>query len=505
MAFRRDATPGTAIANWKHMHTRQARAFSVFSTLLAFGVAACGAGDASAPDENVASAQAAVTDEVKAELASIPGLTVVSERPSNIPGTRFFVLQFEQPVDHHDPTGPRFTQKISLLHRSFGAPMSLLTGGYAVSTRRAVENEPTALLQANQLYVEHRYYGESVPSGPEYEHLDIEQSAGDHHRIVQAFRPVYTGRWISNGNSKGGMTSLYHRYYYPDDVDGTVAYVSPSTYSASDPRYVKFIRNVGDAATRAKLIAYQRALLTRREQLVPMMEAYVSQWGLTFDVVGADRAFEFGALEASFFFWQLCPVEFCEPLLPAPDASDEALLYFYINWIGAPFNYDDETINVHYGPYFYQSATQLGHPRFDEAPLQDLLRYPGEDIAANLTPVPVTIPFSHGLMAKIEAQTRAQGERMLFIYGENDPWSTSKFEGKAGNDAFQFVVPGGWHGARIADLPEDERLHALSRLFDWADVPFDPSLARTAAPLAPLAPEAEEDGPPRPSLRLPPR
>ncbi|UQA57883.1 S28 family serine protease [Polyangium aurulentum] len=474
----------------------------MLSLLLAFGVAACGAGDAPSPDEAVASAQSAVTDEVLEGLASIPGLTGVSEKPSNIPGTRFFVLQFEQPIDHDAPNGPRFTQKIALLHRSFGAPTSLLTGGYAVNTKKVIENEATAMLQANQLYVEHRYYGDSVPSGPQYEHLDIEQSAGDHHRIVQAFRPVYTGRWISGGTSKGGMTSIYHRYYYPDDVDGTIAYVSPSTYSASDPRYVKFIRNVGNAALRAKLIAYQRELLIRREQLVPMMEAKVAQWGLTFDVVGADRAFEFGALEASFFFWQLCPVTMCEPLLPAPDASDEELVDFYVNWIGAPFNYDDETINVHYGPYFYQSATQLGHPRFDEAPLMDLLRYPGQDIAANLTPVPVTIPFSHGLMAKIEAKTRAHGERMLFIYGENDPWSTNKFEGKAKNDAFQFVVPGGAHNVRIADLPEEDRLHALSRIFAWADVPFDPALARTAAP---LAPEAYEDEAPGPFSRLPPR
>ena len=480
------------------------------SFLLAFGVAACGAGDVSTPDENVASAQAAVTDDVLAGLASIPGLTVVSEKPSTIPGTRFFVLGFDQPADHHDPQGPRFTQEIALLHRSFDAPMSMLTGGYSVSTRRAVENEPTTVLGANQIYIEHRYFGESVPPGPPYEHLDIEQAASDIHRIVQALRPLYTGRWISNGNSKGGMTSIYHRYYYPDDVDGTVAYVSPSTYSDSDPRYVTFIRQVGDAEIRARLIAYQRELLVRRDRLVPKMVEETALWGLTYDVVGADRAFEFGVLEASFFFWQLCPRDICEPLLPAPDASDAELLDFYINWIGAPFNYDDATINEFYGPYFYQSATQLGHPRFDEAPLQDLLRYPGQDLARNLTPVPVTIPFSHGLMAQIEARTRVHGERMLFIYGENDPWSTNKFEAKAQNDAFQYVVAGGAHNVRIADLPEGERLHALSRIFEWADVPFDPALARTAAPVAPEvtldAEPAEDEGPATLlRLRLPPR
>ena len=485
------------------MNMRQSRNFPVTSILLAFGVAACGAGDGSASDETVAAAQTAVTDEVLAELNAIPGLTVVSENPSNIPGTRFFVLRFEQPVDHHDPDGPRFTQKMALLHRSFDAPTSFLPSGYAVNTRRAIEGEVTAMLQANQLYAEHRYYGESVPPGPTYEHLDIEQAAGDHHRIVQAFRPVYTGRWISGASSKGGMTSIYHRSYYPDDVDGTVAFVSPSTYSPSDPRYVTFLRKVGDAAMRSRLIAYQRALLARRDQLVPMMVAELGDdWGLTFDIVGADRAFEFGVLETSFFYWQFCPVEFCEPHLPAPDASDEELLSFYINYLGAPFNYDDETINVHYGPYFYQSATQLGHPRFDEAPLRDLLRYPGQDRAENLTPVPVTIPFDYGLMPLIEARTWAHGKRMLFIYGENDPWSTSPFDVRAKNDAFRYIVPEGHHGVGIKDLPEDDRLHAMSRIFDWADMPFDPSSARTAAPLAPAVADDEAPGP---RFRLPPR
>ncbi|HVK63576.1 MAG TPA: hypothetical protein VM694_03835, partial [Polyangium sp.] len=118
------------------------------------------------------------------------------------------------------------------------------------------------------------------------------------------------------------------------------------------------------------------------------------------------------------------------------------------------------------------------------------------------TPVPVTIPFDYGLMPLIEARTWAHGKRMLFIYGENDPWSTSPFDVRAKNDAFRYIVPEGHHGVGIKDLPEDDRLHAMSRIFDWADMPFDPSSARTAAPLAPAVADDEAPGP---RFRLPPR
>ena len=41
------------------------------------------------------------------------------------------------------------------------------------------------------------------------------------------------------------MTSVYHRRFYPDDVDATVAYVAPISFGAPDDRYIDFLANVG--------------------------------------------------------------------------------------------------------------------------------------------------------------------------------------------------------------------------------------------------------------------
>ena len=46
----------------------------------------------------------------------------------------------------------------------------------------------TNLLDANQIMVEHRYFGKSVPDSLDWNYLNIKQSAADHHRIADPIR-----------------------------------------------------------------------------------------------------------------------------------------------------------------------------------------------------------------------------------------------------------------------------------------------------------------------------
>ena len=181
--------------------------------------------------------------DIAARLATIEGLTV-TEQPTEHEGYRYFELQFEQPADHDNPDGEQFTQYITLLHRSYDAPMVLRTLGYH-NTRADRKHELTELLSANQLVVEHRYFSNSTPSSADWEMLNIRQAAADHHRIVEAFRPIYDGKWVSTGHSKGGKTAIFHRRFYPDDVDATVSYVAPFSFGLDDERYIDFLANVG--------------------------------------------------------------------------------------------------------------------------------------------------------------------------------------------------------------------------------------------------------------------
>ena len=144
-------------------------------------------------------------------------------------------MTFDQPADHGHPEGVHFQQRLTLLHRDVAAPMIIFNSGYDLDPNPS-RSEPTRFVNGNQLSCEHRYFAASRPDPTDWTLLDIEQAAADQHRVIQAFKTIYGGRWLSTGASKGGMTSIFHRRFYLYDVDGTVAYVAPITYAAGlDP------------------------------------------------------------------------------------------------------------------------------------------------------------------------------------------------------------------------------------------------------------------------------
>jgi hypothetical protein len=413
--------------------------------------------------------------DVLAYLQSIPGMTAV-ERPSRVPGTRFFVLQYEQPVDHERPNERGFQQRLTLLHRSASAPMVLHLSGYGIAeVPRASQMELTAVLGANQLTVEHRFFGPSTPQPKTWHHLTIQQSAEDHHRIIQAIRPFYPGRWLSTGGSKGGMTAVYHRYFHPNDVDVTVPYVAPNSFDDVDPRYVPFVESRGTPECRQKLHQFQRTVLQRREQLAP----YLAASGATYDSLGLDRALEFGTLELPFNFWQYFDARYCH-FIPAPDASDEDVWMFYDFIVYPVSTFGDEELD-YYAGYYYQSATQLGGARYADSHLMDLLRYHRQDVPAAYPPADVEKRFDVRPMRQVFTWVRQHGQRMLFIYGENDPWSTNPFEVRSHNDSYRYFVPNANHNTGIYAMPEEMQAEVLSRLFTWMEVPATAASLRAAS------------------------
>jgi hypothetical protein len=394
---------------------------------------------------------------LKAQLEALPGVVHVTQGSSPIADTLFFRIDFSQPVDHANPAGPSFNQRATLLHRDESLPMVLVTEGYGTpSTVR--QSELAYYLQANQLRVEHRFFVPSTPDPKDWSKLDIAQAAADHHAITQAFKTIYAAKWVATGASKSGMASIYFRYFYPDDVAATVPYVAPSSKGAYDARYVQFLSRVGPADCRAKLRSFQELALSRRSSLLDLIPDY------GYGYLGKDRALEFMILELPFAFWQYQSVSLC-PAIPVAGASDGELLNFIDYLVGLSF-YGDDTLD-YYSPYFYQSATQLGGPRYDDRGLAGLL-YPRQDIPANYPPY-VTKVFDPGVMPDIEEWMRTMGQQVLLIYGENDPWSSGAFEVRTRNDAYRIYVrgEGGNHGASIARMTANDRDFALAKLQEW--------------------------------------
>lgn len=407
-------------------------------------------------------------------LAGIDG--VVSVQALETVGIRAFEIRFEQPVDHADPDGPRFTQKLTLVHRDFAAPMVLASTGYHDFLGR-YSSEPASLLDANQVVVEHRFFGGSRPLPADWAYLDIAQAAADHHRVVTALKSLYTGAWISTGGSKGGAVSVYHRRFYPDDVAGTVAYVAPISFSPDDVRYEGFFdelaASLGDGDECVERVrAFQRQALMQRDALEEHFARKGAAIGYTFERMGGiPRAFETAVVELEWTFWQYWSVTSCA-VVPEAAASTEAMAGF-IESTEVMWSMSDQHIQD-FEAYYYQAATEMGYPSVPYEHLVDLLQFDYEASFALIQPDGIVGPVpAHdpAPMRDIADWLASEGERVIFVYGEHDPWTAGRFELGQARDSQLYLTPGGNHGTSIRELPEADRQRATEALFTWAGVP----------------------------------
>ncbi|MFE6775429.1 S28 family serine protease [Streptomyces sp. NPDC057702] len=437
-----------------------------------------GVGSASA-----GTATAAEPDDIKERVLRIPGMSFIEEKPYD--GYRFLVLNYEQPIDHRHPSKGTFKQRITLLHKSVDRPTVFFTSGYNVSTAPR-RSEPTQIIDGNQLSMEYRFFTPSRPQPADWKKLDIWQAASDQHRLYRALKPVYGKKWLATGGSKGGMTATYFRRFFPNDMDGTVAYVAPNdVVNKEDSAYDRFFSRVGHRECRAALTAVQREALERRGPLVARYQKWADEQGRTFKVMGsADKAYENAVISLSWAFWQYSLEKDCAEV-PAPTASDD-VIYNYVDKISGFESTTDQGLEG-YTPYYYQAGTQLGWPTVRYDKLRDLLRYPGIDAPRHSVPAEIPMRFDPSTMRDVDSWVRRDGERMLFVNGQNDPWGAEPFHVNRRNDSYVYVAPGANHGANIAALPAAQKAKATARVLDWAGVQPEAvkSGAQTAKPLAP--------------------
>ncbi|MFF0202299.1 S28 family serine protease [Streptomyces sp. NPDC005017] len=425
--------------------------------------------------------EATGTGDVKDQLLSIPGMSLIEEKPYT--GYRFFVLNYTQPVDHRNPRAGTFQQRITVLHKDVSRPTVFYTGGYNVSTTPS-RREPTQIVDGNQVSMEYRYFTPSRPAPADWSKLDIWQAASDQHRIFKALKPLYDRKWISTGGSKGGMTATYYERFYPRDMDGVVAYVAPNdVVNKEDSAYDRFFASVGTKECRDRLNAVQREALVRREPLEKKYEAYAAENGYTFDTVGSlDRAYEAVVLDYVWGFWQYSLLSDCDTIpADAANATDDEI-WNSIDTISGFSFYADQGL-APYTPYYYQAGTQLGAPTIDFPHIEKrYVRY-GYQPPRNFVPRDIPMSFQPWAMRDVDTWVRHNANHMLFVYGENDPWGAEPFRlGKGARDSYVFTAPGANHGARVSGLTEDQRNLATASILKWAGLS-----ATTVAEAKPLA------------------
>ncbi|MER7117538.1 S28 family serine protease [Streptomyces goshikiensis] len=406
-------------------------------------------------------------DDIRARVAAVPGLRLLAERPG-APGQTVLDLAFRQPADHHRPGRGSFEQRLTLVHKSFDRPMVLYSGGYDLGSSPQRPAEPSVLLDSNQITTEQRFFGTSRPAAPDWSTLTIWQAASDHHRLITALKTLYRGPWISTGGSKGGMTAVYHRRFYPQDVVGTVAYAAPNNVDdRDDSAYDARLEEVGTAECRAALKSAQRQALLRREAMTERYGRWAEQEKGTFRTIGStDRAFELAVLRLPMMFWMHQSAGGCASI-PAADASDDTL-YAWIAGVTLLPVYTDQSLEE-FTPYFHQLGTQLGYAQFSAPHLEGLLRHPGVQEVRSYVPRDIPMTFEPGAMADIDRWVRRQGSSLMFVNGENDVAVAEPFRLGAGSrDSYVFEAPQGDHHISIAGLRPADAGRATAVLRRWA-------------------------------------
>jgi hypothetical protein len=278
--------------------------------------------------------------------------------------------------------------------------------------------------------------------------------------VVTAIRPFYEGKWLSTGTSKGGMTAMFYRSFYPNDVDATLANVAPLSLGRADFRYDYFVRHVGSEECRAKIRDSQRVMLQSRQEIKDYLTS-ITWHDFSYEKMGYDNALDYSVAELYFQFFQYFPMSFCETLPVAgsdiADIVNPILLMLYQN-TDSGFAVGDA--------YAYQSYTQLGHPKLPTAHIDDLLRSDPNDYVNYMANPPSEDTFDYS-MVEVMFWTFTQANKVMMFYGDNDPWSAAKFPiyNSASRDNHVYNIEQGTHGSSIYSL-EGEQWEAANSVID---------------------------------------
>ena len=398
------------------------------------------------------------------KLNKISAITEVKQLETTVFPEKY-VTYFTQPLDHRHPEKGSFRQRIIVSHVGYDRPTVLVTEGYGATyaLNPQYREELSKLLNANMIFVEYRYFLESTPDPKDWQYLTAENSADDLHAITTTFKNIYSGKWIATGISKGGQTTLLYRTFYPDDVDISVPYVAPLCYAAQDGRHEPFLRRVSTAEDRKKVKDFQLETLKRKATLLPVFEKYCQDKGYNFRVP-IEEIYDYSVLEYSFAFWQWgTPISYIPPVT----ASDEKILAHLLS-ISEPSYF---TSNSGETSFFVQAARELGYYGYDIHPFKKYLSIKSSKGYLHRMMLPEELKdmsFDKTLSRKIKKYLKENDPKMIFIYGENDPWTAAGVTWlKEKKNIHVFIQPGGSHRARINTLPEAEKEQVITLIKEW--------------------------------------
>lgn len=409
--------------------------------------------DEPVPAENSALVKALSQDPYIQEIKVYNINDIISEGldpyRAKILGTYKECLEFLyiQPVDHYNPSGPTFYQRVRLFYAGPNTNTVLHTAGYSLSENMEMGFVSLSLKGGyNLVEVEHRYFYGSDPSGidPNYTYFNAVQESADLHDVTTSLKKVLGGKWIATGCSKNGITTALYANHYPNDMDVYVPFDAPFCIGRKDSRIAEYLNNkIGTSEQRQKLYNSQVMALDRMDEIA----AYIYQKGEgkgSSEIPSAKLesyrdSVKIGVLARFYQMWTSQAVDKWINLVPQKENSStistDSLYRYYYKYMFEKdipdMPLDSYTLTY---PYYIQAWLELGFfsdelylSRFDPKYELNPEKH-GRDLKNELTKEDFakigSREFNSATMHNVvKFINNTGGTKMVMVYGANDYWT----------------------------------------------------------------------------------
>ena len=389
-------------------------------------------------------------------IHDIKGITVTQK--SNSDFKEYFEVLVDQPLDHFNSTDKVFKQRVFVGFNNSTAPTVMETEGYAISYSYL----PAFMKGCNYIYVEHRYFGKSVPDSLDWTYLTIKQATSDLHHIRELFGQIFTGKWMTTGISKGGQTAIAYKMFFPNDADATLAYVTPIKNGFNDKRFSDYLNSTSKTECGKKVFSFQQFAFRNKTTLLNEFDNYILYNKYTFGKMKSEKVFEYLLLEYPFSFYQNC---FDCKLIPDTTTTPTEIVMEIISVV--PPKFFSDAFRLKLEPSFYMFYHELGYYEYDLTPFKQWLS--SDNYSNNIfAPKNATLNFDTTYLTLLNKFINNQTtEKLIFVYGEFDPYTSARPTFDNNKNCLTVIAKNGCHRSRVAGLTAEQQQIIFKQLSIW--------------------------------------
>ena len=416
--------------------------------------------------------------EVVAALQSIEN--VVDLKPfMNVNLGQCYYFNYNQLVDHNNPSKGTFKQQVVLTFVGKDAPTILHTQGYSLTTQPDPNNIKNHLdsikaphflwalskegdkkkFDLNCLQVEYRYHGFSLPEGDKdsFTYMTAEQHSKDLHAIVSDLKKALitgSGKWLSTGVSKNGDTSTQYAYFDElngwNDIDVYVPFASPNTIQEEDIRIGTYMLTQSSKEALPALEKAYKKLVDDRAVADSTIAAYAKKGG-KFKKDSALLSTVEAVLGNLFQLQSYADYNTWTKLIPKEgDKPETYAKFFMLDSTSPEVEYKGAgargPLHKRRTPYEVQNAMEQGGAGFDFSWFLDgkLLSESDKKYFKDLmekSKNSKTMDLQVNVRKNLETTTK----KLIFVYGEDDPWTGAAIADPTNPNVKKYIVPHGTH------------------------------------------------------------